>query len=169
MSKNRSLIIELAKSLSLKKNRKIEDEHIFEALFMIWGDKNEMKWVMEILNFPFKYEEAYNALIDFDFDVFDKEIHTDLELIKGMLYYETKAKIRSGGVVWIIHKYDVDPFPSNPHAHQIQNNIKLDLSNGNCFRSRLFLDTIPKKELLKIRAKAEVKLKGVPALPPLTV
>ena len=71
-----------------------------------------------------------------------------------------KVQIKSRGIIWVIHKYDADPFPSNSHAHQIDNNIKLDLSNGKCYRKREYLFSIGKKELKAIRMVANRTFKG---------
>ncbi len=41
-----------------------------------------------------------------------------------------EVRVRRNGCVWAIHKSDADPFPSNPHAHNMESGLKLDLSNG---------------------------------------
>lgn len=69
-----------------------------------------------------------------------------------------KVQIKRKGI-WLIHKYDTDPFPSNPHAHLIDSNIKLDLSNGNCYKKRELVYSIKKKDLLMIRDEAEKNFK----------
>ena len=58
-------------------------------------------------------------------------------------------------MIWIIHKYDAAPFPSNPHAHELGSGLKLDLSNGKCYRKKLQVHTIKKKDLIKIRNQAK--------------
>jgi hypothetical protein len=63
-------------------------------------------------------------------------------------------------LIWLIHKYDKDPFPSSPHAHQVDNNIKLDLSNGKCYKVRKHVHTLNKKQLLDFREKAEKVFDG---------
>ncbi len=65
-----------------------------------------------------------------------------------------KVQIKSKGLIWIMHKYDADPFPSNPHAHQMGSGIKMDLKNGKCYRKKVFVTTIKKKDLIKIRTQA---------------
>jgi hypothetical protein len=39
-----------------------------------------------------------------------------------------EVTIKRDGCIWRIHKNDPDPFPSNPHAHNIESDLKLDLS-----------------------------------------
>ena len=58
--------------------------------------------------------------------------------------------VRMNGEVWRIHQNDADPFPSNPHAHNVESGAKMDLSTGE------------KRRLLAIREQ----LAGL-ALPPL--
>ena len=41
-----------------------------------------------------------------------------------------EVTIKRDGCIWRIHKNDADPFPSNPHAHNVESGLKLDLSNG---------------------------------------
>ena len=44
-----------------------------------------------------------------------------------------EVTIRNDGCVWRIYKNDADPFPSKPHAHNLELGLKLDLSNGMLF------------------------------------
>lgn len=41
--------------------------------------------------------------------------------------------VKASGDVWVIHRYDPDPFPSRPHAHNHQTGEKLDLGTGEIF------------------------------------
>lgn len=64
--------------------------------------------------------------------------------------------IKRDGCIWRIYKNDADPFPSNPHAHNVESGLKLDLSNGRLFFKRT--DTgksISRKDLLFIRSELE--------------
>jgi len=40
-----------------------------------------------------------------------------------------EVRLKAVGEIWDIHLNDADPFPSNPHAHNVQTGVKLDLSN----------------------------------------
>lgn len=73
--------------------------------------------------------------------------------------------VKNNGQIWKIYKNDQDPFPSNPHAHNEESRLKLDLSNGKLYCRRT--DTgykISEKNLRLIRDK----IKGIP-LPPLSL
>lgn len=59
-------------------------------------------------------------------------------------------------MIWRIHKNDTDPFPSIPHAHNIESGLKLHLGNGELYFGRRFTDKlISKKDLFTIRAQVK--------------
>jgi hypothetical protein len=62
-----------------------------------------------------------------------------------------KARIKFKGDTLVIHKGDKDPFPSNPHAHNYEDNYKLHLGNGRLFRKANNVGKINKKELIALR------------------
>ena len=76
-----------------------------------------------------------------------------------------EVTIKREGCAWRIHKNDSDPFPSNPHAHNVETGLKLDLSN-----EKLYLGTkdtgenISKKNLDFIRLRAKEKAIQLPTL-----
>ncbi|UFX42023.1 hypothetical protein HAP47_0022350 [Bradyrhizobium sp. 41S5] len=41
----------------------------------------------------------------------------DIRIVDGLGRELMQKDYRVGGEVWRVHKYDVDPFPSRPHAH----------------------------------------------------
>ncbi len=66
-----------------------------------------------------------------------------------------EVTIKRDGCVWRIHRNDLDPFPSQPHAHNLESGLKLDLSNGRLYFGRR--DTgksISTKDLKFIRSAA---------------
>lgn len=72
----------------------------------------------------------------------------------GCLRRLDEITIKKDGQIWRIHKNDDDPFPSNPHAHNLESRLKLDLSNGNLYYKRRDTGkTISRKDLLAIRSK----------------
>jgi hypothetical protein len=83
----------------------------------------------------------------------------------GTLRRLDEVTIKRDGCVWRIHKNDTDPFPSNPHAHNLESGLKLDLSSGG-----LYLGTrdtgkrISKKDLNFIRTEATLKHITLPPL-----
>ena len=104
-----------------------------------------------------EYKEALALLSDFDFKILKNKIETPIEIIPKDLIMNYKVRIKSKGLIWVIHKYDADPFPSNPHAHLVDSGIKLDLSNGNCYKKRDLLYKLKQKDLLYIRQEAKKK------------
>ncbi len=81
-------------------------------------------------------------------------------------YFE-KAQIRIKGEVWTIHRADRDGFPSNPHAHNYENNYKLHLGNGNLYRRRKLVGQVTKKNLVMIRDRITVQIPSL-QLPSIT-
>jgi hypothetical protein len=64
-----------------------------------------------------------------------------------------KANIKVDGTVWVIHKSDKDPFPSNPHAHDYSNNAKLHLGTGVIYRGKDPYKKMSKRELTMLRSE----------------
>jgi len=78
-----------------------------------------------------------------------------------------EIRLKAAGEIWDIHQNDADPFPSNPHAHNVETRLKLDLSNGDLYRrAQKLKEIVTKKDLLTIRALATEK---AIVLPPLAV
>ena len=104
-------------------------------------------------NFPFqKFRPQKLESIELDEDIIPMDVPRHLE----------EQRIRVNGNIWVIHRNDADPFPSTPHAHNYQQQVKLDLTNGNLFRNRQFAGTVKRKHLLELR-----RLIKHPDLPPL--
>ena len=138
----------------------IQRRQIFEALFLLLSDEYKLERPGDLWDIEIEYEKALKLLSDFDFDTVITQIETSENIIPENFLMEFKVRIKSKGLIWAIHRFDADPFPSNPHAHQIGNNIKLDLSNGNCYKVRQYIYTIKKKDLLLIRDAAAKVFKG---------
>jgi hypothetical protein len=155
---NSAIAERLSVKFSEKHKLQISPSDIFSALFMLWG--GDMFWLLELMDSPIHEEKAEEALEKFDFEQFYEEIVLPQELFDDIKLYERKALVKSAGSIWKIHLYDQDPFPSLPHAHNLEENIKLDLSNGKCYRKREYLKTLSKKHLLMIREKAAQRFKG---------
>ena len=72
---------------------------------------------------------------------------------------------RKDGHVWRSHKNDADPFPSDPHAHNVESGLKLDLSSGRLWcGTRDTRNSISRKHLIAIRNFAEQNGFVLPAL-----
>ena len=74
--------------------------------------------------------------------------------------------VKVKGEIWSIHKYDKDPCPSNPHAHNIETGYKLHLGTGELYNYKCnpLNKKIKRKHLLAIRDQL-----GDITLPTLTV
>jgi hypothetical protein len=66
-----------------------------------------------------------------------------------------EQRIRLNDNVWTIHRNDTDPFPSNPHAHNYAEGLKLDLSNGVLYDYRRIAGRIKYKHLLTLRERIQ--------------
>lgn len=76
-----------------------------------------------------------------------------------------EVTIKRDGCLWRIHRNDVDPFPSNPHAHNVESGLKLDLSSGALFfGSQHTGKSISRRDLEFIRKEASAKGVIVPPL-----
>jgi len=62
--------------------------------------------------------------------------------------------LKIGGKMWRIIKNDVDPLPSNPHAHLLGSRYKLHLGTGELFQRSKVVGRISKSELDDLREKA---------------
>jgi hypothetical protein len=90
-----------------------------------------------------------------------QEIQLDESLFPpGMLDLFVEGTYKSGGEIWRIHKYDADPFPSNPHAHNVQTGLKLHLGTGELFEKSVSRGQLPCKSLRKLRqlVRADIEL-----------
>lgn len=79
---------------------------------------------------------------------------TDGIIPDDVLRMITEKVIKVKGEVWEIHRYDADPFPSSPHAHNYAANLKLHLGTGDLYdKQKRFQGNIGKKKLDTIRAE----------------
>ncbi len=86
-------------------------------------------------------------------------------LPEGVARRIDEEEIKHGGEIWVIHKYDLDPFPSNPHAHNKATGYKMHLGNGELYtKNKPLGKKVSKKDLVAIRQK----VKNIP-LPDLLV
>jgi len=151
------ILNDLSVHFSEKKSAKITRENIFDALYISLCHKLNWEHPLDFWDLKIKYEEAKKELIDFDFTTVLFKIESSPDILPEDCVMQTKVQIKSKGLIWVIHKYDADPFPSNPHAHQLESGIKLDLKNGKCYRKKEFVRTLKRKDLIAIRDLAEKK------------
>ena len=148
-------------------HKEITREDTFWALFLLLEDKGRIEWATDLWDLDLEYDQCLQLLLKFDFDCLHSPVISTKDLIPNRFLLQFKVRLKFKGQIWVIHRYDADPLPSNPHAHCLEQNIKLDLSNGNCFRKKKFLFRISEKDLLSIRELANDVYKG--NLPPLAI
>lgn len=122
----------------------------------------------EVLNFPenpplgvldqgLDVEKIIGHLINFDFRKFHPEVLAEFIaeeplIAEGIPRLLTEQTIKVKGEVWRIHKNDVDPFPSAPHAHNYESGVVLHLGSGEMFNNnRQSIGNIGCKKLLRVR------------------
>ncbi len=127
--------IELSKTLGIEESDhgKLLDKQLLS---------NEMIAKLSKINFS-KYREIRQI-------IFNTSI-----LPKGIIGRLDEQRIKVKGEIWQINIYDPDPFPSNPHAHNLQTGHKLHLGDGSLYTSKNkpLNKTIKRKHLLAIREK----------------
>ena len=140
---------------SNQKSKSISRGAIFDSLYLCLKNKYDWEHPLDFWGLEITYEEARSVLSDFDFTSVLFKVESERDIIARDLLMQFKVQIKSKGLIWIIHKYDADPFPSNPHAHELVSGIKLDLKNGKCYRKKVLVTRIKKKDLIIIRNQAE--------------
>lgn len=63
------------------------------------------------------------------------QVIAEVELFESIVppnipIFLTHQQVKIKGEIWVVHKNDADPFPSNPHAHNYQSNLVVHLGNG---------------------------------------
>lgn len=161
------LFARLSDRVSRHKCCSVSSNDVEDALFILLSDEYKFSWRGSLWDIEISEEEAFRRLVAFDFDTLRYTLDTSPEILPAAIRIHFKVRVKAKGLIWVIHKYDADPFPSNPHAHQLENNIKLDLSNGKCYQKRKLCYTITRKELIEIREKASKVFLG--QLPELSI
>lgn len=134
-------------------NLNIKESDLITILMASFLDKFEAKLALEFYDNLISEEEIDFVVDNYDFNQIRNEITFDFIIPEEIEELETKVKVKNKGKIFIIHKNDADPFPSNPHAHWLDSNLKIDLSNGKCYHIRKHIKTLSKKEFKEIREK----------------
>jgi hypothetical protein len=149
---------DLSKRFSLVHNKQITRENIFWALFIVLGDAEGLEFATDLWDLDLDSDRCYEALSKFD--LLEVKFESEEGIVPKRFLLQYKVRVKFKGQTWIIHSYDADPFPSNPHAHCLDQNIKLDLSTGSLYRKRRFIGKIKTKDLRQIRELAAKVYKG---------
>jgi hypothetical protein len=64
-----------------------------------------------------------------------------------------EERVKHNGELWFVHKYDADPFPSDPHAHNYESGLKLHLGNGGLYLGKKHVGSLSKKNFIALREK----------------
>jgi hypothetical protein len=120
-----------------------------------------------IINHELTAEQMLEKLDKYEFNFLEEiaSITFDSSILpEGVLRQLNEEEVKHKGEIWVIHKNDKDPRPSNPHAHNKATGYKLDLSTGELYFSnnKPVGNKISEKYLYAIRDK----VKNI-ALPPL--
>ena len=154
----------VAARLTEERKIEIDSEKVGLAIAEIHGYTQNLQIFWYVLENGLN---IYNELRDFSFG----QILGEIELVgddcvypKGIPaeLYEKQIKVK--GQKWELHKNDADPFPSNPHAHNYETGLKLDLSNGGLYKKKKLVDSVNGKTLVLIREKFEAAEFTMPAL-----
>lgn len=66
-------------------------------------------------------------------------------------FFCIKAKIKLKGDIWTFHKFDSDPFPSQPHGHNYEKGTKLNVYDGRIYRQKCEIGMMDSRYLDKIK------------------
>ena len=150
-----------AREISSMQSTAITAEQVREALVSAC----QVEQQVDLLPLALSSTRIVELLAHYDFEgliplaeiAFEESI-----LPEGVPVRFVEAQAKHNNEIWRVHKNDADPFPSNPHAHNIGTGYKLHLGNGGLYRKRERIGTVEWKHLLSIREK----LSGI-KLPPL--
>ncbi|SFP80004.1 hypothetical protein [Parafilimonas terrae] len=97
-------------------------------------------------NYEFNFPEEI-ASVTFEHSILPKSVPQRLD----------EEEIKNKGEIWVIHKNDKDPFPSDPHAHNKATGYKLHLGTGDLYsnKNKPLDKKISKKYLIAIRDKVK--------------
>lgn len=143
---------EAARVLAERSGLPLEFAHIQSALVEVLG----LKEAIDLLSYRMKRREIVAHLANFDFRKFFPELLAEVELENSIIPEDVprsliEQTVRCNGEVWRIHRNDADPFPSNPHGHNLESHYKLHLGMGELFLRRRNVGKIYRKHLLAIR------------------
>jgi hypothetical protein len=132
-----------ARSLAARYSLPIKCEHVEAALVGVFGLDDSL----DLLDRGLTTDIILSALSAFDFRRFFPELLTEFRVhgsivSPGGLRHLLEQTVRVHGEVWRVYKNDADPFPSNPHAHNVQSGLKLHLGTGDLFFRREIVQRI---------------------------
>lgn len=145
----------LENEISAFQSQKITQADLLTALNIKYSTAETYLTYADLYYVDPDFEALFDEYKHYDFSYNRTEIEAEISTFKGNDLW--KAQVKVGGDTWVLHKYDADPFPSKPHAHNLNSNVKLHLGNGGLFNKFKNIGSIGKKDLEIIRAKFTAK------------
>jgi hypothetical protein len=127
-----ALLVALVKQAACSVDELAEMDLPFELIKLLFEQSDE-----------YKLTPKYIAIAEMDESI----IPNDVE--RAILEQYVKHK----GEIWVIHRNDADPHPSDPHAHNYEACLKLHLGNGDLYKKTTVVGNVGKKALLALREK----------------
>lgn len=170
MSATNIALPKAASALSAAKGQSIMVRDVERALV----DVLELDEIFDLLYRDIDSEMIVAILQDYDFTIRPEKL-CEVEFEESILPSDypialREAKVKLKGEIWVAYKYDRDPFPSNPHAHNYDRKLKMHLGTGDVYtgKDRVPCERIRKADLLTLRMLITQKNASIP-LPPLAV
>lgn len=90
-------------------------------------------------------------------------LHSDL----GTNGKAPEFTLKRGGYKWRVHKSDPDHWPSKPHAHDYDGNVKLDIKDGTVYdvTTKKPIDKVKRGDLVELRNEITRRFPGTPLDP----
>jgi hypothetical protein len=159
----RRLFEELQHELNKNRQDRLSIEEVYDACFILISDHPEFEHPLYLYSIEPNFDVFYAELKDYPFEYNKVQVESPINELSISLIQE-RAQIKADGIIWVLHKYDLDPFPSSPHAHNIKNGLKLHLGNGQVYKKTEAVDKLHKKTFLRIREEFEQKGFKMPEL-----
>jgi hypothetical protein len=147
--------VQAAEVLSRKTNLPLDHSHVESALVL----ELNLASSVDLLERHLDKDRICSILANFNFKrLFPKlldVVHFDESIIpNGLPRKLTEVTVRANGEQWRIHQNDDDPFPSNPHAHNLSSGLKLRLGTGELYdKTRNTKKKVSRQNLEVIRAR----------------
>lgn len=125
---------ESSSAISLERNDTVSIVEIELALIEVL----DVDDIGDILNCDIDTQIILELLTGYNFERLRPEKLCEIVLEEsiiplGIPIFVTEAQVKLRGEVWVVHKNDADPFPSNPHAHNYQQRLKMHLGTGDLY------------------------------------
>ncbi len=107
-----------------------------------------LEWTSKKIIQTIKNTEIIKGLPEIAEEITLKETVIPSNVIRDI----NEEQIKFKGEKWVVHKNDVDPYPSDLHAHNYEAGLKLHLGNGELYRRTKLVGKISTKKFKALRA-----------------